>query len=227
MTGVTVFRVLRHAGVLLLTCGLSSGASALEVRILGGDDKPLPGAVISASETPHGPPPLPETAVIDQREKRFEPYVTVVAPGAAIEFPNSDDTRHHVYSFSPGNSFELKLYRTGEAPPVVFETPGTVTLGCNIHDNMKAYVVVADDPAIALSDAAGLAALAWLPAGDAVTLSVWHPQQEVPVKFELSAAETADGSVTLQLPVVWSDPQAVKSTEQLESLLKRFSRDAD
>lgn len=212
---------------MLLACYLPRAVHALEVQILGNDGNPLPGATVSASDTPHRPPPLPDTGIVDQRDKRFEPHVSVVAPGAAVQFPNSDDTRHHVYSFSPDNAFELKLYRAGDAPPVVFANPGIVTLGCNIHDNMKAYIVVSDDPAIALSNGDGIAQLAWLPAGEAVTLSVWHPQHDEPVKFELSGVETADGSATLALPVAWSDPQAVKSTSQLESLLKRYSRDAD
>ncbi|MDZ7784535.1 MAG: hypothetical protein U5K56_16885 [Halioglobus sp.] len=151
----------------------------------------------------------------------------MIAPGAAVQFPNSDDTRHHVYSFSPGNTFELKLYRAGDAPPVVFENPGVVTLGCNIHDNMKAYIVVSDNPAIALSNADGIADLAWLPAGEAVTLEVWHPQLQETVSLALSGDETADGSAILTLPLVWSDPQTAKSPSQLESLLKRFSRDGD
>lgn len=219
--------VARTFSAILLACCLPGAGHALEVRILGSDGKPLPGATVSAGDTSHTPPPLPDSAIVDQRDKRFEPHVSVIAPGAAVQFPNSDDTRHHVYSFSPGNTFELKLYRTGDAPPVVFENPGIVTLGCNIHDNMKAYIVVSDDPAIALSNADGIADLGWLPGGKAVTLNVWHPQLQETVSLALSGDETADGSATITLPLTWSDPQAVKSTSQLESLLQRYSRDGD
>lgn len=92
---------------------------------------------------------------------------------------------------------------------------------------MKAYVVVSDEPSQALADADGLARLPWLPSGAAVTLSVWHPQLAEPAAFELESQATAGGSVSLTLPVIWTDPQQVKSVSELESLLKRYSRGAD
>lgn len=213
--------------LLCLTSLFAGPALALEVRVLGSDGEPLPGATVTYAGADYSPPPLSDTAVVDQRGRRFEPHVSLVAPGAAVSFPNSDDTRHHVYSFSEGNAFELKLYRSNDAPPVIFDAPGVVTLGCNIHDNMKAYVVVSEDAAQVLVDDGGLARLPWLPSGAPVTLRVWHPQLEGAVSFDLEAQETSSGSVALTLPVSWQDPQAVKSVSELESLLKRYSRDAD
>lgn len=159
---------------------------------------------------------------IDQRDKRFAPYVSVVKPGTEVFFPNSDDTRHHVYSFSAGNAFERKLYRANEAASVTLQATGIVALGCNIHDNMQAYIVVSND-AMLRSDDEGRVTLPQ----DTQALRVWHPMLgDEPIETPLSALATAEtGPYKFELPFTWVDPQAPRSDAQLESLLKRFSRD--
>ena len=91
-----------------------------------------------------------------------------------MTFPNKDNIRHHVYSFSPARPFELKLYSGRPANPVVFDHAGLVTLGCNIHDVMLGYVLVVDTPYHAVSQADGLAVLHDIPAGD-WQLHAWLP----------------------------------------------------
>lgn len=115
----------------------------------------------------------PAPAVIEQRNRQFAPQVTVVQVGAAVSFPNHDTVRHHVYSFSPARTFEIKLYAGTPAAPVVFDQPGTAVLGCNIHDQMVAWVHVVDTPWFARSSA-GEARLPDVPPG-AYRLRVWHP----------------------------------------------------
>lgn len=202
-------------------------AQQLELVLQGEDGRPLPHAVVSLpGDHPVGTLP-PDEAVIDQQESRFEPHVSVVAPGALVHFPNSDDTRHHVYSFSPGNSFELKLYRANEAPPVVFEAPGVVTLGCNIHDSMKAYVVVTSDTTARTSDQQGRVILSPPLSGQwPAQVEVWHPQLESELRLDIAPPEV-DAVQTLVIPVTWQDPQQGKSDAELEALLKQFAPRAD
>lgn len=159
---------------------------------------------------------------VDQRNKRFEPFISSVKPGTNVFFPNSDDTRHHVYSFSEGNAFERKLYRANEAEPVRFANEGIVALGCNIHDNMQAYIVVSND-AIVQSNGSGRASL---PDGT-LAVRIWHPSLgDEPLEMTLNElTRVGSDAYSWQLPFTWSDPQAPKSTAQLESLLKQFSRD--
>ena len=83
---------------------------------------------------------------IAQAKRQFSPRVTVVTVGTPVTFPNFDTVRHHVYSFSPVKTFELKLYAGVPNAPVVFDKPGIAVLGCNIHDQMAAWVVVVDTP---------------------------------------------------------------------------------
>jgi plastocyanin len=100
---------------------------------------------------------------VDQVDKEFTPRVTVVAVGTAVTFPNNDNVRHHVYSFSPAKRFELPLYAGVPAQPVVFDKPGVVVLGCNIHDWMVGYVYVSESPYFAKTDASGRVRLDNLP----------------------------------------------------------------
>jgi len=103
--------------------------------------------------------------------------VLIVQTGTLVEFPNSDNVRHQVYSFSPAKKFELPLYGGTEAPPVVFDKPGVVVLGCNIHDWMIGYIYVSETPFFAKTDAAGTAAVNDLPPGE-YSVRLWHPGME-------------------------------------------------
>jgi plastocyanin len=113
--------------------------------------------------------------VVDQVDKEFTPRVTVVAVGTAVAFPNNDNVRHHVYSFSPAKRFELPLYAGTPAQPVVFDKPGVVVLGCNIHDWMVGYIYVSESPYFGKTDASGRVRLDNLPPQSYV-VRVWHPQ---------------------------------------------------
>ena len=152
--------------------GLSVSAATLDVSLLDSQGQPLGNAVLTLRGD--APAAASTDAVVDQRDKQFLPRVLAVRTGTTVSFPNSDNIRHHVYSFSPAKRFELRLYQGTPSEPVVFDKPGLVVLGCNIHDWMLGYIYVTDDPWFAVSDEHGRAAIAELPAGRyAVTL--WHP----------------------------------------------------
>src|SRR5579883_2277909 len=143
-----------------------AGAVDLRVRVVDAAGAPLPQAVVyavPAHPVPHGRLPL---AIIDQIHRRFVPRVSVVQAGTAIDFPNSDNIRHSVYSFSPAKVFVLKLYAGRAAPPVVFDKAGLVVLGCEIHDTMIAWLLVVDTPYYGKTDASGLVTLHGLRAGE-------------------------------------------------------------
>jgi plastocyanin len=132
-----------------------------------------------------------EPVVIQQLDREFVPRVTVVPLGAKVSFPNKDAVPHSVYSFSAPKQFEFEVY-VGESPKVLtLDKPGTITLGCNIHDWMVAYVVVVDTAHALATDARGSATLANVADGD-YELRVWHPQQK---GSEYSVALTASDSV--------------------------------
>lgn len=163
-------------------------------------------------------------AVVDQLGKRFIPFVSVIPLGTRVRFPNSDNTRHHVYSFSDAKTFELKLYRSNDAESVVFDKPGLVTLGCNVHDNMKAYVLVSEAPYAAVSDGNGLVRVPDALLSGQQLLRIWHPRLSATVQL---APTQHNGRWLLQLDtaVDMVDEQASRSTS-LEERLKR-SKPAD
>jgi plastocyanin len=115
-----------------------------------------------------------------QKNRIFDPFVLAVHKGDYVDFPNFDRTRHHVYSFSAAKTFELKLYVGNTADPVVFETPGLVGIGCNIHDYMQAFIYVSASPFYGVTNAQGQVVLSQVPVGD-YRLKVWHPWQLVTV----------------------------------------------
>jgi len=112
-------------------------------------------------------------AQIVQHDLQFDPPVTVVTTGTAVMFPNQDTVKHHVYSYSPAKTFQIKLYAGVPHSPIVFDRPGVAVLGCNIHDGMVAWVVVSDTPLWARSAADGHAKVVDVPPGS-YQLHVWH-----------------------------------------------------
>lgn len=215
---------LRWAWLALLSLSsIDAAAAPVIVEVHGADGEPMPYAVLTVpGNESDGAAARP--AVVDQRDKRFDPFVTIVRPGSLVRFPNSDDTRHHVYSFSEAKTFELKLYEANDAPPVRFDRPGLVTLGCNIHDNMKGYVLVTGDPLATVTDGNGVAIVEGERlAGERPALQLWHPLAEAPRLLSLTAAQRAGQEpVRVRLPFAWEDPQAARSSATLERLLRGF-----
>lgn len=172
---MNTLHLLRTTCLMLWALPVVAQAGALVVSVTDATGKPLPDAVVLLEPATGKAPvkPLPD-AEISQAKRQFQPRVTVVTVGTKVGFPNFDTVRHHVYSFSTAKTFELKLYAGVPAAPIVFDKPGLVTLGCNIHDRMAAWVVVADTPWFARSGSDGVARIDDAPAG-AYRLSVWHP----------------------------------------------------
>jgi plastocyanin len=165
-------------------CGLAAAlapaahAASLSAKIVDKKGEAVEGAVLLAFTAGGGPgTKRPAIVDVDQVNKEFVPRVSAVAVGTPIRFPNYDQIRHHVYSFSPAKSFEIPLYKGVPADPIVFDKAGVVTLGCNIHDWMQGYVLVTEASYFATSDASGAVKLEGLPAGT-VRLQVWHPNLE-------------------------------------------------
>ena len=154
---------------------LSRGSHAAEVTAIITDaaGKPVAEAVVAFYDGKTSALAAGAGGKIVQKNKMFNPKVTIVQTGTRINFPNEDSVRHHVYSFSPAKKFELKLYSGVPTEPVLFDQAGVVTLGCNIHDSMVGYIYIVDTPFFAKTDDNGKAVLklndgqysyqAWLP----------------------------------------------------------------
>ena len=141
--------------------------------------------------------------ILDQVNKQFVPRLLAIQVGDSVSFPNSDNIRHHVYSFSPARSFELPLYAGIPSEPVTFDKAGKVVIGCNIHDRMSAHVYVVETPVYAVTEA-GQHTFVGLAPGD-YELAVFSPLQRAaddgsrrPLHVATQAAQTMEVSLELQ-----------------------------
>jgi plastocyanin len=184
----------RLAAAVALAASLLSARAAGTVRVVTRDTggRPVADAVASLASldfpAPVSPPADPVS--ITQKDQEFSPYVTPIVAGTKVVFPNLDNVQHHVYSVSAAKRFEIPLYIGDSKETIVFDRPGIVTLGCNIHDWMVAYVVVLATPYFAKTGPDGTAGVSGLPPGR-YRLEVWHPRAGT-VSRELVVAESSD-----------------------------------
>jgi len=176
-----------------LCTATTTQAADLTVIVRDSSGHPVPEAVVIV-DVPGRTGGAPTELIINQRDLAFVPFVTVLPVGSTVVFTNLDPVRHHVYSFSPARRFELKLFGAGERRSVQFDRPGLVAVGCNIHDQMQAFIQVVDTPFARKADAAGRVTLRGLPNG-AHRVRVWHPHLRAPGN-EL-VVEAPAGSATL------------------------------
>ena len=182
------------------------GAADISVMVVSPDGHGVEQTVVVAMPMPATrdliTPPNP--AVMDQRDLTFQPRVLVVEVGTSVEFPNNDSVSHQVYSFSAAKHFQLPLYKGERHPPVVFDQPGLVVLGCNIHDSMVGYIYVTDAPFFGTTDKTGSLSLEGLPVGD-YKLTIWSPYiTDTPAS--LTRTLHVDGSTMTPIQVQLSRP---------------------
>jgi plastocyanin len=109
------------------------------VKVSGGEAE----AIYVYVDNVKGSPVRGKTVQIKQEGKQFMPDYAVVQVGTQIDFPNADSIFHNVFSQSPRNSFDLGAYRAGPAPrKVTMTSPGVVDVQCNMHESMRAEVLV-------------------------------------------------------------------------------------
>ena len=195
-------------GPTTVACALAAWASQVAaapvtLTVSDASGTPLSHAVVSIEVTGARALAAPGTqAEMGQRGRSFVPTLLVVQAGTAVNFPNFDTVRHHVYSFSPTKPFEIKLYAGTPAAPIVFDKPRTAVLGCNIHDRMAGFIHVVNTPYFATTRADGSATLD-VPAGEH-TVQVWHAMlgdKQAPVRQAIKVSATGAGlSVRLNGP---------------------------
>lgn len=192
-------RTLVFAGLAAST--FAAHAAALTVQVLDAGGQAVADAVVYAEAATGHTPSRPNKIVeIEQKGRKFMPLVTVVQAGTSIAFPNNDTVRHHVYSFSPAKVFDLKLYTGQPENPVTFDKPGTVVIGCNIHDQMVAYIHVVSTPHFARTDANGKARIEGLAAGK-YQLKAWHfgLPASAPISEQPLAMTASDSAASFKL----------------------------
>ena len=152
-----------------------ASAAPLTVRVVDSKGLPVRDAVVTLrSAGSSARPSAAGSYSVSQKDMQFHPFVLVVPVGAKVSFPNLDPTRHHVYSFSPAKKFELKLFAKDQSRSVVFDKPGVVALGCNIHDGMTAFIMVTNSRWTAKTGPNGIVQFADAP-NSLARVTLWHP----------------------------------------------------
>ncbi|MDF0378946.1 methylamine utilization protein [Methylophilus sp. YYY-1] len=190
-------RPLLGAGLWLLCLGLSAHAAEVTLTVTDAAGRLVTDAVVAFYDK-KTPAISPAPGKIVQKNKMFNPKVTVIQTGTKVNFPNEDTVRHHVYSFSPTKKFELKLYSGVPTDPVLFDQAGLVTLGCNIHDSMVGYIYVVDTPFFVKTDDQGKAMIK-LSDGQ-YSYQAWLPGQNKPGTEQKVNIEGAATELKIALP---------------------------
>lgn len=202
-SGVMRTAFVLFSGLVLTLTGVTAQAAGLQVQVQDGDGQPVENAAIVVRAL-DDPPELPsgQEEIVDQVDREFVPPAIVVPVNTRISFPNSDDIRHHVYSFSEAKSFELPLYTGTPARPIEFPNPGIVTIACNIHDWMLAHIYVVDSRWHGLTDGEGTWGVSGLP-GRRYRVEVWHhalaAEQQKVGEIELDADGSAELEATVEM----------------------------
>ena len=210
---------------LVLISSQSIRADDYHFQVFSKSLDPVQNVVISAG------PPLGESnagpEIMDQVNRTFAPYVLSVTQGQDVAFPNSDNVRHHVYSFSPAKMFDLKLYSGEPKAPLTFDKAGTVVIGCNIHDNMVGYIYVTDKAYRATSDNSGKVNMITQTPLSEITL--WHPNlsldSQTELTLNLSDLERKHGIYQVYLKIPTPDPEPQGVTNSANDNFKRFIKD--
>jgi plastocyanin len=213
MTSLKVTHVCISLAAMLAAGVVRAAGAGLEVRVMDREGRPVGDVVIYATSV-DGPqraatPNVP-TATMEQTGNAFVPHLLVVETGSEVTFPNNDDVSHHVYSFSDTKTFELALYRGNVHPPVRFDEPGLVVLGCNIHDGMLGYIFIVDTPHFARTAADGRASIGALSPGR-YAVGVWTPrvrERDLPRAATVSITESAAASLVIRLEGKLKPPHA-------------------
>jgi len=203
------FWVLIVLTILLTGASSASFSGVLEVTVRDEKGRPIKDAVVYAvaKDDAVSKTSTDVRTIIDQIDKEFIPYVIPVKVGTAVYFPNHDQTRHHVYSFSQTKKFEIPLYIGTPSNPVIFDKPGVVVLGCNIHDWMSAYVFILETPFYAVTGADGKVKIGNPPSGE-YDVQIWH-----------SGMKTKPQSIKKQITTTEESPEeAIFTINQIKIL---------
>jgi plastocyanin len=206
-------------GLALSLCTLclmpaKSLAAEFSVMVLDQDGQAVANAVIESPGLAIANAPA-EIAIIAQVNKRFVPMVIAIQRGQRVNFPNNDNIRHHVYSFSEIKQFSTELYADVPGEPVLFDRAGVAVLGCNIHDSMIGYIFVSDWQNVAVTDVSGRVHFSQDIIPDEI--KIWHPWSDDPDNQRVVDTSSITDGGTLEIRLSITNPEKVFGFRALSS----------
>jgi plastocyanin len=211
-------RCLLAVATVLILGAAPAHAGRVVIEVVDTNGRPVADAIVSLAPMPGTTSRgiAPATRFVDQKDETFQPYVTALHPGDSVIFRNSDNTRHHVYSFSDMVKFEYMLGPGESSPALLMNNPGNAAVGCNIHDQMLTYLYVTKDPEMATTDAQGRASIDGVNAGQ-YRAHAWHPQLRPGVTLPIqgvTVSEAAPATVRFNLALL-PDPRGAMDREHI------------
>lgn len=198
----------------LLAYSLTAQAGLLVGHLTDKNGQAMGNAVLFATplDTPSPAKKPGETSIVAQENYAFSPFLTVIRSGTQVRFPNKDNHEHHLKSFSPAKTFELRVNSKKEEPaPILFDKAGEVALVCHFHDWMRGFIYVVDTPYFAKTDASGSVALNNLPAGK-YEVKAWAPNMfGEPLAQTVQVANEGPSNVKFQFNFVPKAPPAPRN----------------
>jgi len=175
---------------LALTSALANADVTGEVKLSSGRD--AANCVVFLEGAEHAKPLA--NAMVDQKDRKFIPHVTVVTVGTKVAFPNHDTIFHNVFSEYHNTKFDFGMYARGKTKYQTFDRPGVAVLLCSVHPDMGAYVVVVDTPYYAKADESGRFTIPGVKPGR-YTVNVWHESGET---YKMQAEVGPDSHLQLK-----------------------------
>ena len=197
------------AALLTIPASQAAGPATLAITVKQANGLPVRDAVVMIypkAGGAAGPIRFGWKSEMAQSNIAFTPGTLIVPAGAVVRFPNLDKVRHSIYSFSKAAKLDIQLYGRDETRTHTFTVPGSVALGCKIHDTMRGYIRVVDTPYAAKTDHNGQVKIGQLPGG-AATVRLWHPALrsrtgEHEEAVSLAAGQAAARAITVELRAV-------------------------
>lgn len=186
------------ATLLAAPASQAAGPAALAITVKQANGVPVRDAVVMVypkAGGATGPIRFGWKAEMAQANIAFSPGTLIVPAGATVGFPNLDKVRHSIYSFSRTAKLDIQLYGRDETRTHTFAVPGSVSLGCKIHDQMRGYIRVVDTPYAAKTDHNGQVRITQLPGG-AATVKLWHPALRSRTGEQVEAVTLTAGQAT-------------------------------
>ena len=212
----------------LLLCSYGSLAKQYNIFVLDNAGTPVANAVVLFPD--YKATKDTQTAVMDQVDQQFKPEVLAIQKSQSVDFPNSDNIRHHVYSFSRPNHFEIKLFSGTESKAIAFEHNGVAVLGSNIHDNMIGFIYISDGEILGLTDNNGKVVID-LPEEaelqEQLQIKVWHSKlsplsnEHVDIKVD---GKVAKHTVTLPMTIENKPEDSKSTTSESIGFKKKFGK---